>query len=209
MTRHRYPVALLAVLAALTITAPAAQARPAQYPLPPPGVQLPLTARALDSQLQLRDETLSVDFHGGLRVRVEPNPDDPDNSRRLRLVGMRFDADLPEGGRQARQGGGSITIEQSGDDTDPQSVLRLTQQSPPRYENIMVVSFSMTIDQPGRAEPLVLTTKDPARLVGQLSQFPPQADIYQLQNPIDLVLPESPDDTVATLQTFPVKLSEA
>ncbi len=34
-------------------------------------------------------------------------------------------------------------------------------------------------------EPLVLTTKDPAKLVGTLAQFPPRGDLDQLQNPVD------------------------
>lgn len=67
---------------------------------------------------------------------------------------------------------------------------------------------TITIDQPddARSEPLVLTTKDPALLIGKLTQFPPRGDLYQLQNPVDLVLPDDPDTTIATIQRFPVKV---
>ncbi|WP_410567228.1 hypothetical protein [Amycolatopsis sp. cmx-4-61] len=77
--------------------------------------------------------------------------------------------DLP--GR-SRQDGGTITPEQ--DDVDGASVLKLTQRTPPRYEQILKLPFTMTIGRPdSRREPLVLVTKPPALLVGQFSQYPP------------------------------------
>jgi hypothetical protein len=54
--------------------------------------------------------------------------------------------------------------------------------------------------------PLVLTTKNPAQLIGKLTQFPPKGDLYQLQNPVDLINMENPDTVVATIQKFPVKV---
>jgi hypothetical protein len=78
----------------------------------------------------------------------------------------------------------------------------------------MVLSFTMVIDQPDASnaharagyEPLVLTTKDPAKLIGTLTQFPPRGDLYQLQNPVNLVDLENPNVTVATIEKFPVKV---
>ncbi|MDH6134042.1 hypothetical protein P3T37_003441 [Kitasatospora sp. MAA4] len=77
----------------------------------------------------------------------------------------------------------------------------------------MVLSFTMVIEQPqglgqdrSKREPLILTTKDPAMLIGQLTQFPPKGDLYQLQNPVDLVDLENPDTVVATITKFPVKV---
>jgi hypothetical protein len=118
------------------------------------------------------------------------------------------------GSNQTRAGGGTITIEQNDIDVDAKSLLRLTQQFPPKFEQVMVLSFTMTIDQPDASniqaraadQPLVLETKNPAKLVGQLTQFPPRGDLYQLQNPVDLVLPDEPDITIATIQKFPVKV---
>ncbi|MFF1603360.1 hypothetical protein ACFVYV_38870 [Streptomyces mirabilis] len=49
----------------------------------------------------------------------------------------------------------------------------MTQNFPPKFENIMVLDFTMTIEQPGNGnggEPLVLTTKDPAKLIGTITQ---------------------------------------
>ncbi|AXB48191.1 hypothetical protein A4R43_00360 [Amycolatopsis albispora] len=65
----------------------------------------------------------------------------------------------------------------------------------------------MTVDTGARThEPLVLTTKEPAQLIGRLTQFPPRGDLYRLQNPVDLVLPDNPDTTIATIERFPVKI---
>ena len=109
--------------------------------------------------------------------------------------------------------GGSITIEQNDVDIDPKSLLRITQNFPPKFEQIMVLSFTMVIEQPqamgpARAayEPLILTTKDPAKLIGSLTQFPPKGDLYQLQNPVDLIDLENPDTVTATVKQFPVKV---
>lgn len=208
------------VAAAGFLNAPAASAAPERMApdpvLPPIGAEIPCSCLAINTPLQIRTALVSVDFRGGIRVRVDVDPNDPINSVRLRVVGHRVSAELP--GAQSSQGGGSITIEQNDVDVDPKSLLRLTQRFPPKFEQIMVLSFTMVIDQPQQMlrlagirsskayEPLILTTKDPARLVGQLTQFPPRGDLYRLQNPVDLVDLENPDVTVATIQKFPVKV---
>ncbi|GAA4526231.1 twin-arginine translocation signal domain-containing protein [Amycolatopsis samaneae] len=194
----------------------AAQAGQQQTGLPPIGAEIPCSCLAINTPLQIRTALVSVDFRGGIKVRVDVNPDDPINSVRLRVVGHRVSAELP-GGDGVSQGG-TITIEQNDIDVDAKSLLKLTQRFPPRFEQVMVLSFTMTIDQPDALlrqagirsskayEPLVLTTKDPGLLVGKLTQFPPRGDLYQLQNPVDLVLPDDPDTTIATIQKFPVKV---
>ena len=208
--------AAAAVTAAGGLMAAGSGQAQAQTGLPPIGAEIPCSCLAINTPLQIRTALVSVDFRGGIKVRVDVNPDDPVNSVRLRVIGHRVTAELPA--TSGRQGGGTITIEQNDVDVDAKSLLKLTQKFPPRYEQIMVLSFTMTIDQPEELlraagirssmayEPLVLTTKDPGMLVGQLTQFPPRGDLYQLQNPIDLVLPDDPDTTIATIQKFPVKV---
>lgn len=208
------------VAAAGFLNAPAAAAAGRVSPnplLPPIGAEIPCSCLAINTPLQIRTSLVTVDFRGGIKVRVDVNPNDPINSVRLRVVGHKVSAELPASA-QSSQGGGSITIEQNDVDVDPKSLLRLTQQFPPKFEQIMVLSFTMVIDQPEAMlrmagirsskayDPLILTTKDPAKLVGQLTQFPPKGDLYQLQNPVDLIDLENPDTTVATIQKFPVKV---
>ncbi|HEX4701171.1 MAG TPA: twin-arginine translocation signal domain-containing protein [Pseudonocardiaceae bacterium] len=195
---------------------PAAPGRPDPL-LPPIGAEIPCSCLAINTPLQIRTSLVTVDFRGGIKVRVDVNPNDPINSVRLRVVGHKVSADLPAPLSNGA-GGGSITIEQNDIDVDPKSLLRITQHFPPKFEQIMVLSFTMVVEQPQAMlrmagirsskayEPLILTTKDPAKLIGQLTQFPPRGDLYQLQNPVDLIDLENPDTTIATIQKFPVKV---
>ena len=49
---------------------------------------------------------------------------------------------------------------------------------------------------------------DPAILTGSnVTTFPPQGTVYQLQEPVDLAAGESPTQGVAQLQSFPVTVS--
>ena len=92
-----------------------------------------------------------------------------------------------------------------------------TSQFPPAWEHEVPFGFTMTIENPPQSlgteaateqanEPLVLTTKEPGKLIGKLSTFPPKGEIYQLQNPIDLVLPDQPDTVIASIEKFPVQV---
>ncbi|GAB3477467.1 twin-arginine translocation signal domain-containing protein [Amycolatopsis cihanbeyliensis] len=168
--------------------------------LPPVGAEIPYSMLATDTQVRIRTDLVRVDFRGGIKHRVEADPYDPDRSVRLRTLEFKVTGKLPDDNGTE---GGTITLEQNNPDADVQSRLRLTQGNPPRYEMVMVLSFTMTIDRPG-SERLVLTTEDPARLFARLTQFPPQRDLYELENPVDLVLP---DTTIVTLRRFPVKVS--
>ncbi|CAM3294108.1 hypothetical protein [Stackebrandtia soli] len=106
--------------------------------------------------------------------------------------------------------GGTITIEQDDVDVDAQSTLRLTQTVPPRYELREITTFAMTIDGAGEDGPLVLGTRNPMVLIGQLTQYPPKGDLYRLENPVELVeLKDREDSTakpVAVIEQFPVKV---
>jgi hypothetical protein len=209
------------ITAASFLNAPSAAAAPAAPNplLPPIGAEIPCSCLALNTPLQIRTSLVTVDFRGGIKVRVDVNPDDPVNSVRLRVIGHKVSAEFPSSPSQSPgAGGGSITIEQNDVDVDAKSLLRITQRFPPQFEQIMVLSFTMVIEQPQAMlamagiksskayEPLILTTKDPAKLIGSLTQFPPRGDLYQLQNPVDLIDLENPDIVVATIQQFPVKV---
>ncbi|WP_136731557.1 hypothetical protein [Actinacidiphila oryziradicis] len=146
----------------------------------------------INSSLKIRNAPVTVDFRGGIKHRVDVNPNDPENSVRLRVVGFKISAELP-----ALNGGGvaTITIEQNDVDVDPKSLLRVAQRFPPKFENIMVLPFTMSIDQRGNGEPSIWTTKDPAQLIGMITQFPPKGDLYQLARPVELVDLENPNNT--------------
>jgi hypothetical protein len=55
---------------------------------------------------------------------------------------------------------------------------------------------------------LVLSTTKTAALINpNLTRFPPQGDVYQLQAPVDLAPVDAPDQVVAQLQQFPVTVT--
>lgn len=185
---------------------------PRQLPTPPPvGAEIPCSCLALNTPLTVQAATVTVDFRGEIRIRVSAsNPLDP-WSLRLTVIGHRVHAH--------DDNLGEITIEQADTEVTPDSLLRMVSQYPPRWEQTMFLDFTLTIENPPeetmrralgvtpkQSEPLVLTTKNPGMLVGQLSHFPPRGELYQLQNPIDLVLPDNPDETVASIDKFPVKV---
>ncbi|MFF9089871.1 hypothetical protein ACF1BE_26305 [Streptomyces sp. NPDC014991] len=172
--------------------------------LPPIGEEIPCNMLAIDTPLKIRTSSITTDFRGGIKHRVVDNPDDPANSVRMMTVRFKISAELPDPNGDG--GGGSITIEQNDVDVEPKSLLRVTQDSPPKFEHIMVLDFTMTIDG-GDGRPLILATEDPATLIGELTQYPPKGDLYQLQNPVDLIDVEDPDTAVATLHKLPVKIN--
>lgn len=70
-----------------------------------------------------------------------------------------------------------------------------------------VMNFHLTVDSPELFPGKELRSKNSAVLIGNLTQFPPRGDLYQLQNPVELVLPDNPDVTVASIETFPVQVT--
>lgn len=122
-----------------------------------------------DSSLVIRTSRESVDFRGGVRQRVNVDPDDPHRSVLLRTVGFRAAAALP--------GGGTMVIEQ--DEPGESGTLTVTQQSPTRYEHVIKLPVTMTIEWPGQ-EPLVRVSRELMTLIGRISHFPPRGAVYQL-----------------------------
>ncbi|MER7929639.1 hypothetical protein ABTY96_41975 [Streptomyces sp. NPDC096057] len=163
--------------------------------MPPFGAETPCSILAIGSVIEYGDTTITCDFRGGVKHRVDVDPNDPMNSVLLRTVGFKASAETDKG---------SIAIEQNDADVAPQSKLTLTQQFPPKYTHHDVQSFIATLDL-GTGEPVVLTTKEPMVCDAQLTQFPPRGDLYKLSAPVDMVDPSAPDTVVARLTTFTSK----
>jgi hypothetical protein len=192
--------ALAAGVVSLSAAATAMAAAPpamARTGLPPIGAEIPSSMLALNSTLKFHNTTYTtLDFRGGIKQRVEPNPDDPINSVRLRTVGFRVAGEVDSDT--------SVVFEQCDIDVEAASTLRLTQKFPPRYEERDVLPFCATITQQD-SEPVTLTTKDPVILTATLTQYPARGDLFQLAKPVDLVNPDDPDTVVARLTAFPSK----
>ncbi|MQY10964.1 hypothetical protein SRB5_10780 [Streptomyces sp. RB5] len=194
----------LAAYPAVASTAAAAPPSPASVPqraqigLPPIGAEIPMSMFAVNSPMRIGADLVSVDFRGGIRQRVEVNPEDPFRSVRLRTVGFRVTAEISDEA-------GTVTIEQNDIDVEASSKLTLTQQFPPRYEHVISVPVTVTIDRPD-GDPLVLTATKPMVMVADIRQFPPRGDQYRLREPVDFAAPDDPEKTEATLEQFPARV---
>ncbi len=174
-----------------------------QQQTPPVGKELVLPVAVAGVPIMLGGQQFVRNFTGSITGSVE-DPD-PLTPNKWKVEILEFHLTSPAG-TQRRQDLGRISIDGI-QDTTPDGVLEMTQQFPPKFVHTLFLEFTMTIESPpqGRmraaAEPLVLTTKSPGKLVGQLDSIPPQGAPYQLQNPIELVLPNQ-DETAASIGTF-------
>ncbi|MFF4772793.1 hypothetical protein ACFY05_08035 [Microtetraspora fusca] len=162
--------------------------------LPPIGAEIPCSMLAINSTIEYENTKITCDFRGGVRHRVDVNPNDPMNSVRLRTIGFRVTAETDKG---------QITIEQNDIDVDAKSLLKVTQQFPPRFQHRDVQDVTVVFDFGG--EPVILVTREPMITEADLTQFPPRGDLYKLTRPVDLVDPEAPDKVVARLTVFDSK----
>ncbi|MFD0692136.1 hypothetical protein [Actinomadura fibrosa] len=102
------------------------------------------------------------------------------------------------------------TVKATLDGPQPGSIVSDGKLKPFPATHTLPLSLKITLDKSPCAtgsrgyEPLVLTTKNPAQLVGKLTQFPPKGDVYRLQNPVDLVTED--DSTAAVLQDLNVDM---
>ncbi|MEJ2857138.1 MULTISPECIES: hypothetical protein [unclassified Saccharothrix] len=186
----------LAAVATAVLLVTAASQAPAT-PLPPIGQEFEVPLRIVGLAVVQDGVQRTYDATGTWKVRVEANPEAPLTSVLLDTNGFTLTG-RSTGGPDIR----TITIRQTG--ADLRSVLRLTQAFPPKYEQLMVQSFATVFDQ--AASPINLVTKEPARLLATLTQFPPTGELFKLQNPVALVDPANPAATLATIPTLPLKV---
>lgn len=170
--------------------------------LPPIGLEIPCSCYAVNVPLSVNVLGLvQLDFKGGIRVRVEANLAAGMGGVRLKVIGHEVSADSPVLGK--------VTISQSDIDTTPLSLLEVISTMPPKYRQTMYLDFTVTVEKPpGGGPPLVLSNTKTATLINDnLTVFPPQGSVYQLQQPVDLAPVGAPGQVLATLQQFPVTVS--
>jgi hypothetical protein len=170
--------------------------------LPTLYAEIPCSCYAVNVPLQVNVLGLiTLDFKGGITVRVEGNLREGLGGVRLRVIGHEVSADSPVLGR--------VTISQADIDVTPLSLLEIIKTLPPTFRQTMFLDFTVTIEKPpGGGPPLVLSnTKTAALINNKLMQFPPQGAVYQLQAPVDLAPVGAPDQVVAQLQQFPVTVT--
>ncbi len=170
--------------------------------LPPIGLEIPCSTYAVNVPLKVDVlGIITLDFKGGITVRVEANLAEGLGGVKLRVIGQEVSADSPVLGE--------VTISQADTDATPLSLLELTKNLPPKFKNTMFLDFDVRIEKPpGGGPPLVLRNTKTAKLLNDnLTQFPPQGSVYQLQEPVDLAPVGAPNQVVAQILQFPVTVS--
>jgi len=170
--------------------------------LPPIGLEIPCSGYAVNVPLQINVlGILTLDFKGGVRYRVEANIPGGLGGVKMRIIGEEYSADSPVLGR--------VTLSQADIDTTPLSLLEVVSNMPPSFRNTVFHDFTLTVEKPpGGGDPLVLTnTKTMTTLCENLTVFPPQGSVYQLQQPVDFAPIGSPDQVVAQLLQLPMTMS--
>jgi hypothetical protein len=170
--------------------------------LPSIGLEIPCSCYAVNVPLQVNVLGLvTLDFKGGIKVRVEANLGGGLGGVKLKVIGHEVSADSPILGK--------VTISQADIDVTPLSLLELVKNLPPTFRQTMFLDFTVTVEKPpGGGPPLVLSNTKTAKLLNdKLTVFPPQGAVYQLQEPIDLAPVGAPTQVVAQLLQFPVTVS--
>ncbi|HET8846901.1 MAG TPA: hypothetical protein VFN35_35890 [Ktedonobacteraceae bacterium] len=170
--------------------------------LPPIGLEIPCSMYAVNVPLQVNVLGLiSLDFKGGIRYRVEANIGAGLGGTKLKIIGFEMSADSPILGK--------VTLSQADIDTTPLSLLELISTLPPKFRATTFLDVTMTTEKPpGGGPPLVLAnTKTMALRNDNLTVFPPQGSVFQLQQPVDFAPVGAPNQIIATLQQFPVTVS--
>jgi hypothetical protein len=129
--------------------------------------------------------------------RVEANLGAGLGGVKLKVLGFEVSADSPVLGK--------VTLRKADVDVTPLSLLELTKNLPPTFRQTKFLDFTVTIEKPpGGGPPLVLSNTKTARLINDnLTVYPPQGSVYQLQEPVDLAPVGAPSQVVAQLLQFP------
>ncbi len=170
--------------------------------LPPIGLEIPCSCYAVNVPLKVDVlGTITLDFKGGIKVRVEENLGAGLGGVKLKVIGHEVSADSPVLGK--------VTISQADVDVTPLSLLELVGNLPPTFKQTMFLDFIVTIGKPpGGGPPLKLSnTRTAALVTDHLRVFPPQGSVYQVKQPVELAPVGDPNQVVAQLLQFPVTVS--
>lgn len=151
--------------------------------LPPIGAEIECNCKTFGATLfvNLPPPLPKLDFVGQIKVRVEVGGF---NFVRLKVTNHTVRAEHPLFG--------GITIKLPDIDISPASILQFN--GPGSLIQTMLLSFNITFDKCGPCEgPFTFKTLEPAKLVGNLTSFPPPLSgiTYGLQNVIKLGAPDS------------------
>ncbi|MDQ0994377.1 hypothetical protein [Streptomyces sp. V3I7] len=187
---------LLAVAPTATAAAPTLTTQVAPAAHNHQVVDFPVTVKG--AQINYRGQVLNLDLTGKATLTVDAPA--PGSLKAAASGTLEVSAQHPDLGK--------ITVKSEAKGTASlNSVL-----TPLPADLSLTTTGTLTIENPGTAprgaavEPLVLTTKNPAQLVGKLTQFPPKGDLTTLASPVDLV--DANNQVGATITSFPVTVDQ-
>jgi hypothetical protein len=191
-------------VAGIAVAARRTEQTPPKLPAPGATIEVDLASKGIELVF-VGQKINTGPLKGKATFEIEPNKGDP--SSVLTRVGE-FYLTSP-----AKQGGITIAVDATArSDKDP-SVLRHDKPGSPKLHHTLELALTITVRYPevlglpaDTEEPLSLTARDAATLVGRLNGFPLKGTRYKLREEAALSLPGQPRSDVATILKFPVRV---
>ena len=187
-------------VAGLSGTSGSAWSEPGELPNPPqPGDRYSFGFRAPRTPLTVASTSAHLDVRGELAFEITAS--DPRQPWDVRMRITRFRAT----GSDAELG--PVTLDHRGG--APESRLVVTDEHPARWTHTVLIDLVATVENPpsSTAGPLVLRAKEPVRLSGEITTFPPQGELYGLTRPVALVAEGG--DSAGAVEEFPAEVGTA
>jgi hypothetical protein len=152
-----------------------------------------------------------ADFHGHFSFLLDPNVLSQFLSGTVSLVPLLIQEQVADGIGNII---GPITIRQDPDRVPPQSTLKAIVAGTP-FPAVQDIIFNVHVTIPNLLPGITLRSQIPSNpgppilRNSRVTGFPPQNDIYQLVEPIELEDVNNPGPVLATIQTFPATVNPA
>ncbi len=166
---------------------------------------------AQGAKLLVMGTTYLADFHGNLKVLLDPNKLSQFLSGVVSLVPLLIQEHVSDGIGNII---GPITVRMDPDRVPPQSTITAIVPGVPfPAVQDMLVNIHVTI--PNLLPGITLRNKIPTNpgppilRNSNVTNFPPQNDVYQLVEPIELEDVNNPGPVLATIQSFPLTVNPA
>lgn len=174
--------------------------------LPAPGATIEADLASKGLELSFAGQKVKTGpLQGKAAFEIEVNKGDP-SSVRTRV--NEFYLTSPED-----KGAVTVAVSPIAHNVKDQSVLRLAKTASPKFHHTLKLALTVTVGNPRALglpaetdEPLVLTVREPAELLGKLTGFPAAGSAYKLDGPTPLSLPGQPKNDIASILKFPLKL---
>lgn len=174
-----------------------------------PGGILNCGCFAQGAEVRVMGTSYLADFHGNIAFLLDPNKLSQFLSGVISLVPLLIQEQVADGIGNII---GPITIRKDPDREPPQSTLTSIVAGQP-FPAIQDVIFNIHVTIPNLLPGITLRNKIPTNpgppilRNSNVTTFPPQNDVYQLVEPIELEDVNNPGPVLATIQSFPLTVN--